>query len=57
MIAIVRTVLVAAVGIRVAQGEAVYKPVRPGRTYELIVDAAGGMSLLPLPDVTAKVDD
>ena len=39
----------AAMGVRVAQGEAVYKPVRPGHVYELIVDAAGGMSLAPLP--------
>lgn len=35
-------------GISVAQGEAVYKPVRVGETYELIVDAIGGMSLKPL---------
>jgi hypothetical protein len=35
-------------GVRVAQGEAVYKPVRSGETYELQVDAAGGMSLTPL---------
>ena len=35
-------------GVRVAQGEAVYKPVRAGQTYELIVDAVGGMSLMPL---------
>src|SRR5262249_33631085 len=41
-----------AVGVRVAQGEAVYKPVRAGQTYELIVDAAGGMSLTPLPEQT-----
>lgn len=34
--------------VRVAQGEAVYKPVRAGQTYELIVDAAAGMSLAPL---------
>ena len=39
----------AAMGVRVAQGETVYKPVRAGRVYELIVDAAGGMSLTPLP--------
>ncbi len=45
-----------AMGVRIAQGEAVYKPVRPGKTYELIVDAAGGMSLAPLPDV-ANADD
>jgi hypothetical protein len=36
-------------GVRVAQGEAVYKPLRPDQVYELTVDAAGGMSLLPLP--------
>jgi len=35
-------------GVRVAQGEAVYKPVRTGQTYELIADAAGGISLTPL---------
>jgi hypothetical protein len=35
-------------GVRVAQGEAVYKPVDAGRTYELLVDAAGGMNLTPL---------
>jgi hypothetical protein len=39
-----------AAGVRVAQGEAVYKPLRSGSTYELVVDAAGGMSLLPLRD-------
>jgi hypothetical protein len=38
----------ARLGVRVAQGEAVYKPVRAGQTYELIVDAVGGMSLMPL---------
>ncbi len=37
-----------AMGVRVAQGEAVYKPVRAGQVYELIVDAAGGISLTPL---------
>ncbi|MHC4220166.1 MAG: hypothetical protein ACYSU7_17105 [Planctomycetota bacterium] len=41
--------LAAAMGVRVAQGEAVYKPLRPDQVYELTVDAAGGMSLLPLP--------
>lgn len=40
-----------AMGIRVAQGEAVYKPVRAGQRYELVVDAAGGISLTPLPAV------
>ncbi|MEE9129498.1 MAG: hypothetical protein V3T84_05730 [Phycisphaerales bacterium] len=39
----------AAAGVRVAQGEAVYKPVRAGQVYELIVDGAGGMNLMPLP--------
>ncbi len=38
-----------ALGVRVAQGEAVYKPVRQGDVYELKVDATGGMSLVPLP--------
>ncbi len=45
-----------AMGVRIAQGEAVYKPVRPGKTYELIVDSAGGMSLAPLPDVADAAD-
>ncbi|MBM4105250.1 MAG: hypothetical protein FJ257_02955 [Phycisphaerae bacterium] len=34
-------------GVRVAQGEAVYKKVRPGDAYELVVEAAGGMTLVP----------
>jgi len=38
----------AAMGVRVAQGEAVYKPVRTGQTYELVADAVGGISLTPL---------
>lgn len=38
-------------GIRVAQGEAVYKPMQPGETYELRVEAAGGMTLVPINDV------
>jgi len=37
-------------GVRVAQGEAVYKPVRRGQVYELVLDAIGGMSLIPLDD-------
>lgn len=40
--------LARSMGVRVAQGEAVYKRVRSGQTYELIVDAAGGMSLTPI---------
>lgn len=35
-------------GVRVAQGEAVYKPVRRGDRYELTVEASGGMSLVPM---------
>lgn len=38
----------AKLGVNVAQGEAVYKPVLAGETYELVVDAIGGMSLKPL---------
>jgi hypothetical protein len=34
--------------VAVAQGEAVYKPVRKGEAYELRVDAAAGLSLVPL---------
>jgi hypothetical protein len=40
--------IAAEMGVRVAQGEAVYKPVRQGQTYELIADAIGGLSLRPL---------
>ncbi|MHC4946714.1 MAG: hypothetical protein ACYTG1_00420 [Planctomycetota bacterium] len=43
-------VVAKAMGVRVAQGEAVYKPVLDGATYELLVDAAGGTSLVPLVD-------
>jgi len=39
-----------AMGVRVAQGEAVYKPVRQGQRFELVLDAVGGMSLTPLQD-------
>jgi hypothetical protein len=52
-----------AIGVRVAQGEAVYKPVRTGQWYELVVDAAGGMSLTPMPpdddagSTLSRVDD
>jgi hypothetical protein len=42
-------------GIRVAQGEAVYKPVKAGQHYELIVDATGGMSLTPLDGEQTRV--
>ena len=39
--------LAEAMGVRVAQGEVVYKPVLKGESYELVVDADGGMSLVP----------
>lgn len=35
-------------GVRVAQGEVVYKPVRAGQSLELTVDAAGGLNLATL---------
>ncbi|MHC5022762.1 MAG: hypothetical protein ACYTGG_02460 [Planctomycetota bacterium] len=47
--------LARSMGVRVAQGEAVYKPVRSGQRYELVVDAAGGMSFMPLPDVPPRL--
>jgi hypothetical protein len=34
-------------GIAVAQGEAVYKPVRPGEAYDVFVDAAAGLTMVP----------
>ncbi len=37
----------ARLGVRVAQGEAVYKPMRTGESYDLEVDAAGGVNLTP----------
>jgi hypothetical protein len=40
--------MAAAMGVRVAQGEAVYRPIIAGRTYELRVDASGGMNFVPL---------
>ena len=50
-------VLAAEYGVRVAQGEAVYKPMRPGVLYELTVEASGGLNLLtrPLPEAVAEV--
>ena len=43
--------LAESMGVRVAQGEAVYKNVSPGQSFALCVDATGGMSLTPLaPD-------
>ena len=37
----------AAQGVRVAQGEAVYKPVAPGQVYEVELESAGGLVLRP----------
>jgi len=36
-------------GVRVAQGEAVFRPVRKGESLDLLVEAAGGMSLVTRP--------
>lgn len=47
--------LAASMDVRVAQGEAVYKPVREGQVYELIVDAVGGMSLTPRLEGTTSL--
>ena len=40
--------LAASLGVRVAQGEVVYKPVREGQQFELSADAAGGINLIPM---------
>lgn len=42
--------LARSMGVRVAQGEAVYKPVRPGQAYDLVAEASGGLTLVPLGD-------
>ncbi len=34
-------------GVRVAQGEAVYQRVKKGQTFKLIIDAVGGMNMTP----------
>lgn len=49
--------LAAEQGVRVAQGEAVYKPLKPGVFYELTLDVDGGLNLVPgaLPDAVAEV--
>jgi hypothetical protein len=44
-------------GIRVAQGEAVYKPMRTGDIFELQVDAIGGINLVPLAPPTERQGD
>ena len=40
--------LARSMGVRVAQGEAVYKPVSPGQAFDLVAEAAGGLTLVPL---------
>jgi hypothetical protein len=40
--------IAAAMGVRVAQGEAAYKRVRAGQEYQLSVDADGGINLVPV---------
>lgn len=40
-------------GVAVAQGEAVYKPVRQGEAYEVFIDAAAGLTLVPVGMVRA----
>lgn len=49
--------LASELGVRVAQGEAVYKSVRPGVLYELTIDAAGGLNLetRALPEAVAEI--
>lgn len=46
--------LARSMGVRVAQGEAVYKPMRRGQTFELTLDAVGGMSLVPLDEPAVR---
>lgn len=50
-------IMAAELGVRVAQGEAVYKPMLPGRLYELTIDAIGGLNLetRPLPEAVTEV--
>ena len=35
-------------GVRVAQGEAIYKPVRAGQLFDLVAESAGGLPLVPI---------
>ncbi|MCH2145809.1 MAG: hypothetical protein MK082_11790 [Phycisphaerales bacterium] len=35
-------------GVRVAQGEAVYKPVRTGQVFDLVAESAGGLTMVPV---------
>jgi len=42
-------------GVRVAQGEAVYKPVKRGQVFDLIAEASGGLTMIPLSEEDTKV--
>ncbi len=48
--------LATSMGVRVAQGEAVYKRVSSGELYELTVDAAGGINLVPVTPLARAGD-
>lgn len=37
-------------GVRVAQGEAVYKPVRTGQLFDVVAESAGGLTLVPIDE-------
>ena len=43
-------------GVRVAQGEAVYKPVRPGQQFDLVAENAGGLTMVPVAPEDRIVD-
>ncbi len=38
-----------AMGVRVAQGEAVYKPTAPGQRFDVELESSGGLTLRPAP--------
>ena len=42
-------------GVRVAQGEAVYKPVTQGQVFDLIAEASGGLTMIPLSEDDEKL--
>ncbi len=44
-------------GVRVAQGEAVYAPVRPGERWVLTLDAAGGLNLIKQREMPLTRED
>lgn len=47
--------LAESMGVRVAQGEAIYKPVESGQSFDLVAEAAGGLTLVPL-DPSASLE-